>query len=240
MARFNKLQVLSVISATGMVPVYYNKDIEVAKNVLKACYEGGVRAFEFTNRGDFAQDVFAELNKFAAKECPEMIIGIGSIVDAPTAAMYLQLGANFVVGPLFNPDVAKVCNRRLVPYTPGCGTVSEIGFAQEAGCDLCKIFPAGSVGGPSFVKDIKAPMPWTMIMATGAVEPTEENLTTWFKSGVTAVGMGSKLFPKEAIKEGDWVAITNLCRKAISYIISVKNPYILCLVSFILANILPG
>ncbi|MDR3267276.1 MAG: bifunctional 4-hydroxy-2-oxoglutarate aldolase/2-dehydro-3-deoxy-phosphogluconate aldolase [Tannerella sp.] len=223
MARFNKLQVLGAISATGMVPVYYNKDIHIATNVLKACYEGGVQAFEFTNRGDFAQEVFSELSKFASRECPGMILGIGSIVDAPTAAMYLQLGANFVVGPLFNPDVAKVCNRRLIPYTPGCGTVSEIGFAQEAGCDLCKIFPAGSVGGPSFVKDIKAPMPWTMIMATGAVEPTEENLTTWFKSGVTAVGMGSKLFPKEAIEKGDWAAITDLCKKAISYIRKAKG-----------------
>ncbi|MDR2147228.1 MAG: bifunctional 4-hydroxy-2-oxoglutarate aldolase/2-dehydro-3-deoxy-phosphogluconate aldolase [Tannerella sp.] len=218
MARFSKIQVLSAIGATGMVPVYYHKDINTAKNVLKACYDGGVRAFEFTNRGDFAQEVFAELSKYAAGKCPEMILGIGSIVDAPTAAMYLQLGANFVVGPLFNPDVAKVCNRRLVPYTPGCGTVSEIGFAQEAGCDLCKIFPAGSVGGPSFVKDIKAPMPWTMIMATGAVEPTEENLTTWFQSGVTAVGMGSKLFPKEAIDKGEWTIITDLCRKALSHI----------------------
>ena len=129
MARFNKLQVLETIIRTGMVPVYYNKDAETAKNVLKACYAGGVRAFEFTNRGDFAQEVFKELVKFAAKECPEMIVGIGSIVDAPTASLYLQLGANFVVGPLFNPEVAKVCNRRLIPYTPGCGTVSEIGFA---------------------------------------------------------------------------------------------------------------
>jgi 2-dehydro-3-deoxyphosphogluconate aldolase/(4S)-4-hydroxy-2-oxoglutarate aldolase len=223
MARFNKLQVLGTISATGIVPVYYNRDINMAKNILKACYDGGVRAFEFTNRGDFAQEVFTELSKFAAKECPEMIVGIGSIVDAPTAAMYLQSGANFVVGPLFNPDVAKVCNRRLVPYTPGCGTVSEIGFAQEAGCDLCKIFPAGSVGGASFVKDVKAPMPWTMIMATGAVEPTEENITAWFKSGVTAVGMGSKLFPKETVDKGDWAAITDLCKKTIAWIQKAKQ-----------------
>jgi 2-dehydro-3-deoxyphosphogluconate aldolase/(4S)-4-hydroxy-2-oxoglutarate aldolase len=222
MARFNKLQTLEAISRTGMVPVYYNKNAETAKNVLKACYEGGVRAFEFTNRGDFAQEVFSELSKFAAKECPEMVLGIGSIVDAPTASLYLQLGANFVVGPLFNPDVAKVCNRRLVPYTPGCGTVSEIGFAQEAGCDLCKIFPAGAVGGPSFVKDVKAPMPWTMIMATGAVEPTEANLTAWFKAGVTAVGMGSKLFPKESIDNGDWAAVTKLCSDALSYIKAAK------------------
>lgn len=218
MVRFNKMQVLDAIVSTGMVPVYYNKDVEIAKQVVKACYEGGVRAFEFTNRGDFAHEVFAELIKFATKECPELVLGVGSIVDAGTASLYLQLGANFVVGPLFNPEIAKVCNRRLVPYTPGCGSVSEIGFAQEVGCDLCKIFPAGNVGGPSFVKNIKAPMPWSMIMATGAVEPTEENLSAWFKAGVTCVGMGSKLFPKEMIAAGNWEAISTLCRDALATI----------------------
>ena len=218
MARFNKMQVLDAIVSTGMVPVYYNKDVEIAKQVVKACYEGGVRAFEFTNRGDFAHEVFAELIKFATKECPELVLGVGSIVDAGTASLYLQLGASFVVGPLFNPEIAKVCNRRLVPYTPGCGSVSEIGFAQEVGCDLCKIFPAGNVGGPSFVKNIKAPMPWSMIMATGAVEPTEENLSAWFKAGVTCVGMGSKLFPKEMIAAGNWEAISTLCRDALATI----------------------
>ena len=218
MARFNKMQVLSAITGTGMVPVYYHKDAEIAKQVVKACYNGGVRAFEFTNRGDFAHEVFAELVKFAAKECPELVLGIGSIVDAGTAALYLQLGANFVVGPLFNPEVAKVCNRRLVPYTPGCGSVSEIGFAQEMGCDLCKIFPAGNVGGPSFVKNMMAPMPWSMIMATGAVEPTEENLSAWFKAGVACVGMGSMLFPKEVIAAGNWEAISTLCHDALSII----------------------
>ncbi len=218
MARFSKLQVLEAITGTGMVPVYYNKDAATAQNVLRACYNGGVRAFEFTNRGDFAHEVFASLVKYAEKECPEMIVGVGSVVDAATAALFLQLGANFVVGPLFNPDIAKVCNRRLVPYTPGCGSVSEIGFAEEAGCDLCKVFPAGNVGGPSFVKNIKAPMPWSMIMATGAVEPTEENLAAWFKAGVTCVGMGSKLFPKEAIARGDWDEITRLCAFALDTI----------------------
>lgn len=218
MARFNKMQVLNAIVSTGMVPVYYNKDVEIAKQVVKACYEGGVRAFEFTNRGDFAHEVFAELIKFAAKECPDLVLGVGSIVDAGTASLYLQLGANFIVGPLFNPEIAKVCNRRLVPYTPGCGSVSEIGFAQEVGCDLCKIFPAGNVGGPSFIKNIKAPMPWSMIMATGAVEPTEENLSAWFKAGVTCVGMGSKLFPKEMIAAGNWEAISTLCRDTLATI----------------------
>ena len=150
MAKFDKIAVLNKIGSTGMVPVFYHKDAEVAKKVVKACYDGGVRAFEFTNRGDFAHEVFAEVVKFAAKECPEMAMGVGSIVDPATASLYIQLGANFVVGPLFNPEIAKVCNRRLVAYTPGCGSVSEVGFAQELGCDLCKIFP-GDVLGPKVI-----------------------------------------------------------------------------------------
>lgn len=218
MAKFSKLQVLGAMSSTGMVPVFYHKDAEVAKNVVKACYDGGVRAFEFTNRGDFAQEVFAELVKFAAKECPELILGIGSIVDPATAAMYLQLGANFVVSPMFNAEIARICNRRLVPYTPGCGSVTEISAAQEVGCDLCKIFPAGNVGGPSFVKNVKAPMPWSMLMVTGGVEPTEENLTAWIKAGVTCVGMGSNLFPSDVIAAKDWNKIATLCSGALNII----------------------
>lgn len=218
MAQFNKIQVLQAILATGMVPVYYHADAEVAKRVVKACYDGGVRAFEFTNRGDFASEVFIELVKYARRECPELILGVGSIVDAPTAALFLQYGANFVVGPYLNPEVARLCNRHLVPYTPGCGSVTEIGTAHELGCDLVKIFPAGNVGGPSFVKNIKAPLPWTLVMATGAVEPTEENLTAWFKAGVACVGMGSKLFPKETVAAGDGEAIAEKCRYSLDII----------------------
>ncbi|MDP4204054.1 MAG: bifunctional 4-hydroxy-2-oxoglutarate aldolase/2-dehydro-3-deoxy-phosphogluconate aldolase [Bacteroidota bacterium] len=222
MARFSKIQVLAAMKETGMVPVFYNKDIEVAKNVLKACYEGGVRAFEFTNRGDFAHEVFRDLVKFAAVECPEMILGIGSIVDAPAATLYIQMGANFIVGPLFNPDVAKVANRRLVPYTPGCGSVSEVGFAQELGCDLCKVFP-GDVLGTNFVKGLKAPMPWSQLMVTGGVKPEEGNLKGWFDAGVTCVGMGSNLFPADLIKAQDWAGITKLCSDALAIIKKVRK-----------------
>lgn len=217
MAKFDKMAVLAKIGATGMVPVFYNGDVEVAKNVVKACYEGGVRAFEFTNRGDFAQEVFAQVVKFAAFECPEMAMGVGSVVDPATAALFIQLGACFVVGPLFNPEVARVCNRRLVPYTPGCGSVSEIGFAQETGCDLCKVFP-GDVLGPKFVKGMLAPMPWSKLMVTGGVSPDEENLTAWIKAGVYCVGMGSKLFPKDKVAAGDWKYISEKCAEALGYI----------------------
>lgn len=222
MAKFRKQQTLAVMAQTGMVPVFYSADVCVAKQVVKACYEGGVRVFEFTNRGDFAHEVFSELVKFAAVECPELILGVGSIVDAPTAALYMQLGANFIVGPYFNPEITKVCNRRLVPYIPGCGSVTEIGMAQESGCDVCKVFPAGNVGGPSFVKNVKAPLPWSQLMVTGAVEPTRENLTAWIQVGVTCVGMGSKLFPKEAVKAGNWAQITALCSDALCYIAEAR------------------
>ncbi|MDX9747931.1 MAG: bifunctional 4-hydroxy-2-oxoglutarate aldolase/2-dehydro-3-deoxy-phosphogluconate aldolase [Paludibacter sp.] len=220
--RFSKVEVIQAMKATGLVPVFYHKDAEVAKKVVKACYDGGVRAFEFTNRGDFAHEVFGELVKFANKECPEMIMGIGSIVDAPTASLYIQLGANFIVGPLFNPDVAKVANRRLVPYAPGCGSVTEVGFAQEMGCDICKVFP-GDVLGAAFVKNLKAPMPWSNLMVTGGVKPEEANLKAWFSAGVTCVGMGSNLFPAEMMKNEDWAGITQLCAEAIAIIQKVKN-----------------
>ena len=222
MAKFDKIAVLGKMGVTGMVPVFYHSDTSLAKKVLRACYDGGVRAFEFTNRGDFAHEVFSEIVKFAAKECPEMAVGVGSIVDAATAALYLQLGANFVVGPLFNPEIAKVCNRRLVPYTPGCGSVSEVGFAQELGCELCKVFP-GDVLGTKFVKGMLAPMPWSKLMVTGGVEPTRENLAGWIKAGAYCVGMGSKLFPKERVVAGDWDYITEKCREALSYIAEARK-----------------
>jgi 2-dehydro-3-deoxyphosphogluconate aldolase/(4S)-4-hydroxy-2-oxoglutarate aldolase len=222
MAKYNKLQVLEAMTATGMVPVFYHSDVEVAKEVAKACYAGGVRAFEFTNRGEFAHEVFGELSKYALKECPGLILGVGSIVDAPTASLYIQSGANFIVGPLFNPDVAKVANRRLIPYTPGCGSVSEVGFAQEAGCDLCKVFP-GDVLGPNFVKGLKAPMPWSLLMVTGGVKPEEANLKAWFDAGVTCVGMGSNLFPKDVIAAQEWDKITGMCQYTFDIIRKVRK-----------------
>lgn len=221
MARFNRIEVVQIMAKTAMVPVFYHSDLETAKQVVKACYEGGVRAFEFTNRGDYAHEIFTELNKWAAKECPEMILGIGSIVDAGTASLYLQLGANFVVGPLLNPDIFKVCNRRQVAYIPGCGSVSEVGYAQELGAEIVKVFP-GDVVGPAFVKGVKAPMPWTNIMVTGGVTPAEDNLSKWFNAGVTAVGMGSNLFPKEVIGSKDWTKITQLCKDTFATISKLR------------------
>ncbi len=222
MAKFDKTAVMQKIAATGLVPVYYNASFETAKQVVKACYEGGVRVFEFTNRGDFAHEVFGQLVKWARQECPELALGAGTIVDPSTAALYLQLGACFIVGPLFNAEVAPVCNRRLVPYCPGCATTSEISQAQALGCDLTKVFP-GDVYGPAFVKNVMAPMPWTKIMVTGGVAPTRESLEAWFAAGAFCVGMGSQLFPKAWVEGAQWQAISDKCRQCIDIIASIKH-----------------
>ena len=217
MSKFNKIDTINIIRNTGIEPVFYNKDVELTKTVVKACYDGGIRALEFTNRGDGAHIVFKELIAFARAECPEMALGAGTILDAPTAAIYIQLGADFLVSPCCVDEVITLANRRGVPYSPGCGTVTEIVHAQERGCDLVKVFPAGTVGGPAFVKNILAPLPWALVMCTGAVEPEENNLKAWAASGVTAVGMGSKLFPKDVLAAGDWKAVSELCRKSLEW-----------------------
>ena len=222
MARYNKVQVISTALQTGLIPVFYNADLETSKAVLKACHDGGISMFEFTNRGDFAHETFAGLVKYANENLPGMIIGAGSVIDAPTAALYIQAGANFIVGPFCNAEVADLCNRRLVPYIPGCGSVTEVGNAQAAGCDICKVFP-GDVLGPSFVKSVKAPMPWTQILVTGGVKPEEENIRGWFKAGASCVGMGSNLFPKDVVKAGDWATVTKLCSESLKIIAEVRQ-----------------
>lgn len=222
MARFNKLKVLQVLSDQGMIPLFYNGDLELCKKVLTAVYKGGGRILEFTNRGDFAHEVFGELNKFCEQKLPEMILGIGSITDAGTTAMYLQRGANFIVSASYREDMARTCNRRKVPYMPGCGTLTEIGTAEEMGCDIVKLFP-GSVYGPGFVKGVKAPQPWTSIMPTGGVVPSEENLKGWFDAGVTCVGMGSKLIGKDVLVDGDFKGLEKKTKATLKLIQKLRK-----------------
>jgi 2-dehydro-3-deoxyphosphogluconate aldolase/(4S)-4-hydroxy-2-oxoglutarate aldolase len=223
MARFTRIQVVQKMEETGMVPVFYHQDTEVCKNVVKACYDGGVRVFEFTNRGDFATLLFAELNKWTIENCPEMIMGVGSVIDDATAAMYIALGANFIVSPLIDEATARVCNKRKIAWSPGCGSVTEIGRAQELGAEIVKVFPGSQVGGPGFVKAVKGPMPWTSIMPTGGVSPTEENLKEWFEAGVTCVGMGSKLFPKAVLDNQNYSYISEKCSEALNIIKKYKE-----------------
>lgn len=223
MARFSKLFTLNTIKQQGLVVIFYTADAEVGKNIIYACDMGNANIIEFTNRGEGAIKVFEQLIDYTREHTPHVILGVGSIVDAPTAAAYINLGANFIVGPVLVEEVARVCNARKIPYMPGCGTLTEIHKAHLMGVDICKIFPAGEIGGPAFVKNILGPMPFTEIMATGGVEPTEENLKAWFDSGVACVGMGSKLISKEIVKKEEYSQLTKRVYSTLDLIQKVKG-----------------
>ncbi|MDR1709847.1 MAG: bifunctional 4-hydroxy-2-oxoglutarate aldolase/2-dehydro-3-deoxy-phosphogluconate aldolase [Candidatus Accumulibacter sp.] len=222
MASKDKLAVLLAMLDQSVIPVFYHPDEEVCVNVIQACANGGCKCVEFTNRGDFASDVFLRVTRHFAKADPSVIMGVGSVVDAPTAALYIAHGAKFVVGPLLNAEVARICNRRGIPYSPGCGSASEIGDAQELGCDIIKVFPGSSVGGPDFVKSILGPMPWTRIMPTGGVEATEESLRKWFGAGIVACGVGSNLITKKLLADKDYKGLEENVRKTIALVKQIK------------------
>ena len=219
----DRMAVLTAIMDQGVIPVFYHPDAEVCKKVIQACADGGAPCIEFTNRGDFASHVFYEVTRHFASADPRVIMGVGSIVDAPTAGIYIANGAKFIVGPILNADVAKVCNRRKIPYSPGCGSASEISYAEELGCEIVKVFPGSSVGGPDFVKAVLGPMPWTRIMPTGGVDPDEASVKKWFGAGIVAAGMGSKLITQELLDAGDYAGITKKVRETVDLIKKVRG-----------------
>jgi len=222
MAQFSRIEVATVMAETGLVPLFFNSDIEVSKKLLKACYDGGARLLEFTARGDFAHEIFGELTKYAIAELPGMIMGVGSVTDAAAASLYMSLGANFIVTPVLREDIAIVCNRKKVAWSPGCGSLAEIARAEELGCEVVKLFPGG-IYGPNFVKAIKGPCSWTSIMPTGGVSPTEESISSWFNAGVTCVGMGSKLIVKDENGNFDYAKITELVKSSLELIKKYKK-----------------
>ena len=221
--RHDRLAVLNALEAQGVAPVFYNPAPEVCLNVIRACSRGGAKAIEFTNRGDFAVDLFGDIARELQKTDPDIILGIGSVIDAGTASLYLNRGARFIVSPCLVPDVAKVCNRRMTAYFPGCGSVTEIGQAHELGCEIVKLFPGASVGGVDFVKAVLGPMPWTKIMPTGGVDPDEASIAKWFGSGIVAAGMGSKLITDAAVKSGDWAGIEAQVRSTVAAISAFRG-----------------
>jgi 2-dehydro-3-deoxyphosphogluconate aldolase/(4S)-4-hydroxy-2-oxoglutarate aldolase len=222
MAKYNRLTVLNCVKEQGLMPLFYHPDVELGKAMLKAVYDGGGRLLEFTNRGDFAHEVFAELNKHALAELPGMILGVGSITDAASASLYMQLGANFIVSASLREDVALCCNRRKVAYMPGCGSLTEICRAEELGCEIVKLFPGG-IYGPGFIKAIKGPQPWTSIMPTGGVAPTEENLKGWLDAGAICVGMGSKLISKDILANRDGEKLEGIVRETLDLIARLRG-----------------
>lgn len=222
MARFDRLTVYSTLLQDGMLPLFYHGDSATAHALAAALTAGGSRALEFTNRGDNALEVFAALVKYSAKAHPELIIGIGSVDDAPTAALFLAHGANFIVGPTFNEEVARLCNRRKVAYMPGCGTLNEVATAEEWGAEIVKLFPGSAAGGPGFVKDVLAPRPWSRLMPTGGVTPEADNLRSWFDAGVACVGMGSRLLRSDWIAAGNYDAISGLTRDTLALIRQIR------------------
>ena len=219
---YTRIEVALKMEEIGFVPLFYHADAEVAKKVVKACYDGGARLLEFTHRGLFAQDVFHKLSTYCAQECPEMILGVGSVTDAATASLYMNMGAQFIVTPVFREDIARVCNRKKVLWAPGCGSLTEISTAEELGCEVVKLFP-GSIYGPEFVKAVKAPQPWTKIMPTGGVSATKENLSQWFKAGVTCVGLGSQLITKEIVSNANYVSLTAKTKEVLNIIKEIRK-----------------
>jgi 2-dehydro-3-deoxyphosphogluconate aldolase/(4S)-4-hydroxy-2-oxoglutarate aldolase len=222
-ARFSRMQVLNSMQELGMVPVFYTSHVETAKHIIEACARAGALCVEMTNRGDHAIDVFCDLEQFLQNQYPEVIFGVGSIIDAPTAALYIAHGANFIVGPVIDRETALLCNKHKIPYLPGCGSVSEIHDAHSLGVEICKIFPAQSIGGPDFVKALKGPCPWASIMPTGGVNPTRESLRAWFSAGVSCVGIGSKLITKELIENKDFTTLTKNIRAALELIKQIRS-----------------
>ena len=188
-----RLDVLNALVQTGFLPLFYHASNESAKGVAMACHAGGARCVEFTNRGVGAISVFSIMSEHCARLAPGLFLGAGSICDAGTAAQYINAGASFIVGPCFDAGVAQTCNQRKVAYIPGCATATEIHQAHAHGVEICKLFPAASIGGPEFVKAILAPMPWASLLPTGGIEPTRESMAPWFKAGIVCAGLGSAL-----------------------------------------------
>jgi 2-dehydro-3-deoxyphosphogluconate aldolase / (4S)-4-hydroxy-2-oxoglutarate aldolase len=219
----DRMTVLAAMMEQGVIPVFYHPDVEVCTHVIQACADGGAKCIEFTNRGEFAAHVFYDVTRHFSKADPSVIMGVGSIVDAPTAGVFIANGAKFVVGPILNADIAKVCNRRKIPYSPGCGSASEISYAEELGCEIVKVFPGSSVGGPEFVKNVLGPMPWTRIMPTGGVDPTEESLAKWFGAGIVAAGIGSKLITPDLLKAKDYKGIEKKVAETVALIRKIRG-----------------
>ncbi len=218
---FSSESIHQAMRSSGMIPVFYNADVTIAKAVLDAAYKGGVRVFEFTNRGENAFQVFTQLIKHAG-QYPDLMLGIGTIMNAEVTQKYIGAGAHFIVSPILKAEMAAVCHKENILWVPGCATLTEIVTAKDLGAKVIKIFP-GSVLGPGFVSSIMPVVPGLQLMPTGGVEPTEANLSAWFKAGVICVGMGSQLFTKEIIETKNWTQLQQNVSDALAIIKMIRK-----------------
>jgi len=216
----SQYSILKAMQTTGLVPVFNHPDIEVAKGVLDACYEGGVRVFEFTDRSANASNIFGQLKEYAARY-EDLSLGIGTVFTLEKTKTFLDLGAEFIVSPAMIPEMGEYCREQNTIWIPGCGSVTEIFHAQQLGAKLVKIFP-GNVLGPGFVKSAKAVFPDLAFMPTGGVTPTEENLKSWYDAGVLCVGMGSKLISKELLENHKFIELEDNVRTILSTIQRIR------------------
>jgi 2-dehydro-3-deoxyphosphogluconate aldolase/(4S)-4-hydroxy-2-oxoglutarate aldolase len=222
MSSLPRNRVIEEILMVGLIPVFYNNQIDVSQKVAEACSKGGANVLEFTNRGNRAHIVFSKLASWCDRELPEIILGTGTILDIATASLYINNGANFIVGPSFNPDVAKICNKHKVLYIPGCQTPTEISEAEKLGAEIIKLFPANVVT-PKFIETILGPMPQTLIMPSGGVRLDREEITKWIKSGAIALNMGSDIIKKDLVEQGNYEEIKKNVQKCLSWIREARN-----------------
>lgn len=210
-----KEQIIDLMLETKVIPLFYEGDKETARKLVDACYEGGARVIEFTNRGDKAPEVFADLVSYCNEKYPSLAMGIGSVANKEQVDQFVELGAHFLVSPFISEELAKASAAHNILWTGGCATLSEMNQAYSWGVPLMKAFP-GNILGPAFIKAAKAPCPYFKIMPTGGVKPTEENLKEWFAAGASCVGMGSQLFVKNEDGSFNIPRITELLKNSIA------------------------
>ncbi len=218
---FTKQQIVDTMSSTGLVPLFTHDDPTAATQVLEAAYRGGVRVFEFTNRRKNSFEIFSALVE-VAKKYPDLMLGIGTIMDGATTKKFIDAGAHFIISPILKLEMAEVCHTHDRLWIPGCATLTEIVTAKEHGAGVIKIFP-GSVLGPGFISSIMPVVPDLKLMITGGVEPNEKNLSSWFNAGAMCVGLGSQLFTKEITEQKDWALLEQRVVESLAIIKQVRK-----------------
>ncbi len=222
MVRLKKHQVLEALLRGKILPMFYSSDIDIAKAILIACFNGGIGGVEFVDRGENSAGVFKELIQYRNAEFPEMLVGIGTLYNKFQAQVFIDLGADFIISPIFDKGLALTCNRRKVLWIPGCTTMREMVLAESYGADLIKIFPAASLG-KSYVRDILAPSPTSCIMVSGGIKSDIGEITQWLEAGASCIGLGSDLISPDIMRNKEFELITDKIKEIAEFINMTTN-----------------